>query len=112
MSLDHSDLPISVGFFAGAPSVNPQLIVLVVVLVIETSQVEHENEDDDNPQSRSAESIPSLFWVERGQEHPLRPADTFVSPPGSHRSTLDPDRGYYGETPVGLAGGSGAGLEE
>ena len=33
-------------------------------------------------------------------------------PPEPHRSTLDPDRGYYGEAPVGPAGRSDAGSEQ
>ena len=35
---------------------------------------------------------PSLFSVEWGQQHPLRPADSSVAPPESHRSTSDRDQ--------------------
>jgi len=49
----------------------------------------------------------SLFLLEWVESHFLPPAHTAIAPPEPHRSTLDPDRGYYGEAPVGPACDSG-----
>jgi hypothetical protein len=43
---------------------------------------------------------------------PLPPAPASYPPRSLAVVPLIPDKRYYGETPVGLAGGSGAGLEE
>jgi hypothetical protein len=109
-------------FFEGKHSANPQRIVLVVVLVIviESSQVEHDDEEEDEHDLHSglAESLPSMFPVEgtRARSHladrllvqgltiPVPPTPALdipvglaVTSPLPRRSTLDPDRGYYGE---------------
>ena len=60
--------------------------------------------------------FPSPPLEERGNHLPIvrqmriRPhGSSNGAPPETHRSTLDPDRGYYGEFPARPAGGSGAG---
>jgi hypothetical protein len=40
-----------------------------------------------------------------GEQRPLPSAHTAIAPPETPRSTLDPDRGYYGESPGRPAGG-------
>ena len=53
----------------------------------------------------------SLFDGMEGSSVSYRPLIS-IAPPEPHRSTLDPDRGYYGEAPAQAAGRSGAWLEE